>query len=192
MTNAKPTKFMIARGLRELMETTPFEDISVGDIARHCQVSRNTFYYYFQDKFDVIHWIFYSEITPILERSFSINHWEEGLLALFQYLRENKKFYINILHFHGQNSFVECLMDFYEKLAEKILCQMNGYKQFPPRELKWVCRFYAYGLTGGILDWVKHDMEQDPAPIVKMISTLFLKSMIDDVSQLQKNISVKE
>lgn len=183
---------MIARGLRELMETLPFEDISVGDIAHRCQVSRNTFYYYFQDKFDVIHWIFYTEITPILEKSISLNQWEDGLLALFQYLRANKKFYINILRVHGQNSFVECLMEFYEKLAETILCGINGYDQFSPKELKWICRFYAYGLTGGILDWVKHDMEQDPAPIAKMISTLFLKSMIGDAEQLKQQMKEKK
>lgn len=183
---------MIARGLQELMETTPFEDISVGDIARRCQVSRNTFYYYFQDKFDVIHWIFYTEITPILEASFSLNQWEDGLLALFQYLRANKKFYINILRVHGQNSFVECLMEFYEKLAETILCRINGYDQFSPKELKWICRFYAYGLTGGILDWVKHDMEQDPAPIAKMISALFLKSMIGDAEGLKRQMKEED
>ena len=66
MSNSDFTKFMIARGLKQLLEMKSFTDITVGDIARHCKISRNTFYYHFRDKYDVINWIFYTEITPLI------------------------------------------------------------------------------------------------------------------------------
>ena len=46
------------------MQTMEFEQISVGLIARHCHISRNTFYYHFKDKYDIISWIFYREVAP--------------------------------------------------------------------------------------------------------------------------------
>lgn len=58
MSNSDFTKFMIARGLKQLLETKSFTDITIGDIVRHCKMSRNTFYYHFKDKYDVINWIF--------------------------------------------------------------------------------------------------------------------------------------
>lgn len=45
MSNAAFTKLMIAQGLKRLLKTTSFVNVSVGDIARECQISRNTFYY---------------------------------------------------------------------------------------------------------------------------------------------------
>ena len=150
----------------------------------------------------MIHWIFYTEITPILEESFSINHWEEGLLALCHYMQENRKFYVNILRFHGQNSFIECLMEFYENLAtvsythlraqfyenlaKKMLIESNPSRMFSQRELKWIARFYAYGLTGGVLDWAKSNMEKDPTPMVKMVSNLFSGELFAQAMVMEK------
>lgn len=54
MSTAEFTKYMVAQGFRQLLRERDFEDISVGDIARHCHISRNTFYYHFKDKYDVI------------------------------------------------------------------------------------------------------------------------------------------
>lgn len=75
MSNSDFTKFMIARGLKQLLETKSFTDVTVGDIARHCKMSRNTFYYHFKDKYDVINWIFYTEITPLIGDTVSIDKW---------------------------------------------------------------------------------------------------------------------
>lgn len=186
MPKSTRTKCLIAKGVKKLLETVSFGEISVGEICKQCQISRNTFYYHFKDKFDVIHWIFYTEITPILEESFSINHWEEGLLALCHYMQENRKFYVNILRFHGQNSFIECLMEFYENLAKKMLVESNPSRKFSQQELKWISRFYAYGLTGGVLDWAKSNMEKDPTPMVKMVSNLFSGELFAKAMVLEK------
>ena len=114
MSNAAFTKLMIAQGLKRLLKTTSFVNVSVGDIARECQISRNTFYYHFKDKYDLISWIFYTEITSILTDDISLGHWRDSLLSLCKYMQENRDFYLNVLEFQGQNSFSECLMDFYQ------------------------------------------------------------------------------
>ena len=82
MSNSDFTKFMIARELKQLLETKSFTDITIGDIARHCKMSRNTFYYHFKDKYDVINWIFYTEITPIIGDTASIERWGSGMRAV--------------------------------------------------------------------------------------------------------------
>ena len=50
MSTSEFTKYMIDKGVKQLLETKDFEQISVGDIARQCKISRNTFYYHFKDK----------------------------------------------------------------------------------------------------------------------------------------------
>ena len=57
---------------------------------------------------------------------------------------------------------------------------------FSQRELKWIARFYAYGLTGGVLDWAKSDREKDPTPMVKMVSNLFSGELFARAMVLEK------
>ena len=98
-----------------------FEQISVGLIARHCHISRNTFFYHFKDKHDIISWIFYREVAPIINTSQPVGNWAESLLGLCRYMQQNKAFYIKAFRIQGQNGFTECLLDFYANLEKSLL-----------------------------------------------------------------------
>ena len=54
MPRSNQTKQLLAQSLQELMATTPLEKISVNDIVDHANVGRNTFYYHFEDKYDLV------------------------------------------------------------------------------------------------------------------------------------------
>lgn len=58
MSNANITKEAIANTMKQLMEETPFDHITTADIINRCGISRKTFYYHFQDKYDLVNWIF--------------------------------------------------------------------------------------------------------------------------------------
>ena len=63
MPRSNQTKQLLAQSLQELMATAPLEKISVNDIVDHANVGRNTFYYHFEDKYDLVNWYFQSGIT---------------------------------------------------------------------------------------------------------------------------------
>lgn len=172
MSNSDFTKFMIARGRKQLLETKSFTDITIGDIARHCKMSRNTFYYHFKDKYDVINWIFYTEITPIIGDTASIERWGSGMRALCHYMQENRMFYMNVVRFEGQNSLSGCLMEFYENLVQNIIFNANGDRVLSPQQIKMISRFYAHGMSGVLLDWMKNGMVKDPDATVAILEEL--------------------
>lgn len=187
MSTAAFTKYMVAKGTKELLQTKDFEDISVGDIARHCHISRNTFYYHFKDKYDVISWIFYSEITPIIGESPSMDNWADSLLALCRYLQEKRVLYRKVLHIQGQNSFSECLMEFYVNLTQKLLLNAGGDRFLSPGQIRTISRFYAFGLTGVICNWARNGMEADPEPVVRMLEDLLSGEIFDRLIALQQD-----
>ena len=67
MPDSNITKRALAAALKELMETKPFSKISVSDICQACDMSRKSFYYHFQDKFDLVNWIYYTECVAVLK-----------------------------------------------------------------------------------------------------------------------------
>ncbi len=48
------TKKAIAEGLKELCHHKDFNKISVRDITEQCGLNRQTFYYHFQDKYELL------------------------------------------------------------------------------------------------------------------------------------------
>ena len=58
---AKFTKQAIMNCLLELLSTKQLDKITVKDICEICEINRNTFYYYFQDIYDVLDAVFQNE-----------------------------------------------------------------------------------------------------------------------------------
>ena len=99
MSRTNKTKELLAQSLTELMVTTPLEKISVNDIVEHAGVGRNTFYYHFEDKFDLVNWYFQSGATQFLVTRGHYASWSTLLTDLEEYLLQNKTFYVNALAF---------------------------------------------------------------------------------------------
>ena len=85
MPRSNQTKQLLAQSLQELMATTPLEKISVNDIVDHANVGRNTFYYHFEDKYDLVNWYFQSGITRFLVELSAYSNWNALLAALETY-----------------------------------------------------------------------------------------------------------
>ena len=82
------TERVIAAAMKQLMQQKHLEDISVGEIIAESKISRNTFYYHFRDKYDLVNWIFRSEV-PFAADTLSEGNWQETLYRTCAYLREN-------------------------------------------------------------------------------------------------------
>lgn len=112
MPRSNQTKRLLAQSLMDLMTTTPLEKISVNDIVDHAGVGRNTFYYHFEDKYDLVNWYFQSVVTQFLVERSAYASWNALLEAVEDYLLENKVFYCNALAYTGQNSLQQYIFDY--------------------------------------------------------------------------------
>ena len=54
MTN---TKQAIAESLKHLLLKKPITKITINDITEDCHISRMTFYYHFNDIYDLVEWV---------------------------------------------------------------------------------------------------------------------------------------
>ena len=125
MPRSNQTKHLLAESLQELMVTTPLEKISVNDIVDHAGVGRNTFYYHFEDKYDLVNWYFQSGITQFLVERGAYTSWDSLLAAIKDYFFENKVFYCNALAYNGQNSLQKYMFDYLCSIFEQNARELN-------------------------------------------------------------------
>ena len=110
MADSNITKRALATALRELMEEVPFDKIQVAHICERCDMNRKSFYYHFKDKYDLLNWIFDTEIITILQGYSGEEKIEERVEVIHDvsnYFYENRDFYRKALKIQGQNSFSE-------------------------------------------------------------------------------------
>ena len=100
------TKRALAASLKQLMEHTPIEKISVFDICDACEMNRKSFYYHFRDKYDLVNWICDVEFFRAAGLDGVGDPWEY-LRELCGYLYENRSFYSRAFKIKGQKSFYE-------------------------------------------------------------------------------------
>lgn len=104
MADSNTTKKALASTLKDLMESKPFEKISVRDICEKCNMNRKSFYYHFKDKYDLVNWIFDTEFSEIVYKKTYEDEWD-FLNDICQFFYDNRTFYRKALRIKGQNSF---------------------------------------------------------------------------------------
>lgn len=106
VADATVTKRKLAESLKSLMTERVFEKITITEICDLCNMNRNSFYYHFKDKYDLVNWIFDDEFTnDAMIRSYQ-TAWA-FTCDLCDYLYENRMFYRKAFLITGQNSFSE-------------------------------------------------------------------------------------
>ena len=105
MANSNITKKALAQSLKELGASKILDKITVADITDHCGVNRQTFYYHFNDKYELLNWIYTQELLP-LTKDLTFENWGEKLVQLFKYMKQQKPFFMNTIK-SSNNFFAE-------------------------------------------------------------------------------------
>lgn len=127
MADSNITKKALAKALQELMEEMPFEKINVAQICERCDMNRKSFYYHFQDKYDLVNWIFDTDfisfaLTECHHLSYE-DRWK-SIEEVCNYFYENRSFYRKALQIKGQNSFPEHFREYIQPLLRERLTDL--------------------------------------------------------------------
>lgn len=149
MPDSNITKHALSQAFKELIKTQPLKKISVGKICEACGMNRNSFYYHFKDKYELINWIFYTEFIRPMQEDPSPSDW--NMLRKFcDYFYQNRTFYQKTLYIEGQNSFSDYLRGFIVSLITDDLA--DDFPQEPTIEP--FAEFYADAFICSIKRWM--------------------------------------
>ncbi|WP_320127402.1 TetR/AcrR family transcriptional regulator C-terminal domain-containing protein [uncultured Sphaerochaeta sp.] len=171
MSNASITKAALAQAMKECMATTPFAKISIGNICNKCGLNRKSFYYHFRDKYELINWIYETEIGHTVREELSDKHTSELALMICEYFEQNKVFYSNALEVTGPNSF----RDYFERNLEPLVVQtlhVDGPSPFDSKELTAVVSDFC---LSAIQRWLKSNSNMDSKQFLENLTTVSIK-----------------
>ena len=163
MSESLITKKALGESLKKLMAEQPFEKISIKDICEACGMNRNSCYYHFKDKQDLIIWIFDFEfIQKMQTREFS------DVFELFEvvceYFYENKSYYVKAFEITGQNCFSEYFSVIFHEFCIEYMLKYFGESE----NKQYYARFATDTLRMFLLLWLTDKKQLTPQEVVKM------------------------
>ncbi|WFR57050.1 TetR/AcrR family transcriptional regulator [Anaerocolumna sp. AGMB13025] len=166
------TKIALAKSLKKFLTHNTLDKITVKDIVEDCGVNRQTFYYHFQDIYDLVEWIFITEGMKALDGKNTSDSWQEGFLQVFYYVQENKPLVVNTFHSIGRDHLERFLYnEVYKMLIDVVNEQAEGLN-VSEESKTFIADFYKYAFVGIMMEWIRTGMKEDPKEITNHVSKL--------------------
>ena len=143
---APSTKLALANALKKLLQKKFLDDITVKELVEECEVNRQTFYYHFQDIYDLLRWFLEHETSEALRGA---DCWQDALRAAFRYVQDN---HLAIYHVYRSSG------------RDHLDCHFF--------RLDFLADFYMYAIAGMMMGWLSDDMREEPEEIVGRLDRL--------------------
>ena len=177
LSASEHTKQQLASALKVLMAERPMDKITISDLTAICKIRRQSFYYHFEDIYDLLRWMFQNEAISLLQQHEGALLWQEGLLQLFRYLEENRAVCLCALKSMGRDHikrFFEA--DIYsiihhtiEQIGENIGSnpQLDSFV-----DIEMLTHFYVTALAGMTESWLLGEIDRSPEQLIDFADTI--------------------
>lgn len=115
------TRNKIAYSAIDLIKRKPLSKMTITDITSNCNMTRQIFYKYFIDKYDLIDWIYIQDWNTAISKIEKEFRFEYLLLNLLEIFKEKSDFYFNALKTEDENSLETLIFDRFTLIASRII-----------------------------------------------------------------------
>lgn len=171
----------IIRNFKLLVNEYSFDKVTVTMIAEKTEISRPVFYRYFKDKYELMDYMLYNEVTKELQVLLEHDMVEEAIKYLFTHIANETKLYKKLFDTVGQNNFekvmIEQFTDFFSKHLK--VFDTDIIPDNPLLSPIIICRYLVMGLTISIKEVLNSSMEFDIKQAVEAYYFLVSHSIFD-------------
>ena len=176
------TKKALEASLKKLMLKKPLDKITIRDITDDCGISRMTFYYHFQDIYDLVEWCCIEDATAALQGKKTCDTWNEGLVQIFEAVLENKAFILNAYRCISREQMENFLFRMTYGLIRGVVDEKSAGTALPEEDKAFLAEFYKYSFVGVMLDWIRRGMKCDHRALARSVGRT-MQGSIDNASR---------
>ena len=166
-------KERIAREFAELARTKSIDKITVKDIVEACHITRQTFYYHFQDLIDVIDWSLRQAMEELVEKSIRIDSREQVIeLFLSEAVKARgllRKLLASQLREQTERLIVESVRSYFREMAER----RELLQDVSRSDAQVALDFYTFATVGMMLEYCSRpnlDVKRLAGQITRLMS----------------------
>lgn len=169
---AQTTKNAIRKGFLDLLEQRPLDKISVVDIADHCGVNRNTFYYYYCDIYALVREVLETELDRVLNAPPLCTSWYQLMMRAAAFMRANRRAVYH-LYQSSQRDLLE--HEYYQVVygaVEDLVRRTAEDLPVAETDVQSIAALYTATLVGLLQSWLHYGMKHDEEQFVERVARL--------------------
>lgn len=184
---ASSTKEALSGALKQMMALKPIDKITVKDLVDICGVNRQTFYYHFDDVYDLLEWTFEEDANRVLPHEIVYSHWREDVMAFFEYLKDNRVFAMNIYNSNSRVHMLRFLKKRLESCVRGFALVVSEDRNIDMQDFEFVVEFYTNCVVGIISQWMDIGMQEAQLANRERVMELLDNSVEGMLSKFQIN-----
>lgn len=161
------TRYRLAQALKECMASTSLDNVTVTQIADACQVTRQTFYRNFRDKYDLINWYFDKLLLESFAQMGDGNTIYEGLEKKFSFILQEQIFFAGAFRSDDKNSLKEHDFELILQFYADLIREKTGRK--PSDEILFQLELYCRGSIYMTVEWVLSEKKESPSEMARLL-----------------------
>lgn len=149
---ASITKNMISDAFLDLTKEKDIDKITVKDIVEKCNITRQTFYYHFQDIMDVIEWSMQQRMEEILSKSLKVTSMQEAVRILVSSVDKHPEIIIKLMNSQKREQTERLLINTIRSYMQEMIDKKELFMDMKRSDLKMAIKFFSYAIVGILLE----------------------------------------
>ncbi len=152
------TKFAILKVFGDLAASRPVDKITVKDITDQCGISRNTFYYHYQDIYQVLKAYVQYSAEHVIELMVE-DEGEDGKAGLkeIRYLEANRELLCNLYRSAANEEVRNCLQSANQIIFDRLIESVSQGMEVQAEDKKILSAVCQYTVRGIMTSWMEED-----------------------------------
>lgn len=163
------TKRKLAGSLKKLMAKKDFDKITVREILEDADVARPTFYYHFEDIYDLMKWMFDTELLSLLKKSKSCVTWDDGMRLVLQYVEENRRVCLCAYRSVGRDMLQQLFFQNTRAIMGKFVDTLLTDIPAKPEDVPFITDFYTMALVNVLIQWMLKPEERTLEDVIAQV-----------------------
>lgn len=155
------TKKLLADGLKELLKKKTLDKITVKELVLTCGVNRQTFYYNFQDIYELLEWIFNEEADRLRKEMQGIADWQERLQIVIKKISEedNRRLILNAFYSVNPIQIDRFLQNYFRPSVEGVIYENTKDVKLSEEDREFMIRMYDLCWVDLVMRWIQSGMD---------------------------------
>lgn len=167
------TQKAILTTFEEMLEEMPFDKITVSALVRRCGVSPNTFYYHYQDIYDLLGVWMNTRLDMLKKSVGESTNWKEELRVFLRYCQNHPKLIYNLLSSVSRGALEHYIFTETDDAFLDFVRERTAGRSLSEDSLRYIAQFCRYSFIGFFLKFTWEKMHADVDASVDRAEILF-------------------
>ena len=154
---AADMKQTIAQAAKTLLMEKNVKKLTVKDIVEECQITRQAFYYHFEDIPDLFRWMLERDTERTMLEAQSLKSGEQRLRYLFTMAINALPYMKKGMESNYRDELEKFLTQYIQRLFERVCDEEGLYQDCTRFEVKLILRYHSQAILGLLWGWTDAD-----------------------------------